>query len=152
MYGATSTDRLKIPQQDDGDSPMSKADFIDASQNLTGSRDLGAQLFCALLRSLGVTARLICSLQPLPFSFAQKGTTQSLSRFASKKEEPVSPLPSAGGRAPLKEPLASPVLSHYDPRIPAAQREVLASLRPAASTPVPSPPRTPHVPARGRCT
>lgn len=152
MYGATPTDGLKIPQQDDGDLPISKPDFIDASEDLMGSRDLGAQLFCALLRSLGVTARLICSLQPLPFSFAQKGTTQSLSRFASKKEESVLPLSSTGEKTPLKEPLASPVLPHYGPRMPAAQREVLASLRPAASTAVQSPPRAPHVPARGKCT
>ena len=150
MYGATPTDGLKIPQQDDGDPPVSKADFIDASQNLTGSRDLGAQLFCALLRSLGVVARLICSLQPLPFSFAQKGTTQSLSRSAPKKEESVSSPPSTGRRAPLREPLASPVMPHYGPRISAAQREVLASLRPASTKIVRSPPRTPHVPARGR--
>ncbi|KAF8457685.1 hypothetical protein BGX38DRAFT_1139181 [Terfezia claveryi] len=143
-----TVDLSKI-QRDDGDPPMSKGDFLDASQSLTGSRDLGAQLFCALLRSLGVTARLICSLQPLPFSFAQKGTTQSLSRFTSKKDESVSPLPSAENRAPLKEPFASPVLPQYDPRIQAAQREVLASLRPASSTAAQSPSRTPHVPARG---
>lgn len=35
---------------------------------LKGSRDLGAQLYCALLRSVGVDARLVCSLQPLSFS------------------------------------------------------------------------------------
>ncbi|KAF8429638.1 hypothetical protein EV426DRAFT_703435 [Tirmania nivea] len=139
----------KIPQQDDGDPPMSKGDFIGASQNLTGSRDIGAQLFCALLRSLGVTTRLVCSLQPLPFSFAHKGTTQSLSRFASKKEESASPLPAAPGKAPLKEPLASPVPPHYNPRISSAQREVLASLRSAPSMAGQSPPMTPHVPARG---
>jgi len=147
MDGTTSTDGLKIPQRDDGDPPMSRADFIDASQDLTGSRDLGAQLFCALLRSLGVTARLVCSLQPLPFSCAQKGTTPSLSRFASKKEESISPLPFVGRRALLNGSLTSPVLLHYDPRIPAAQREVLASLQPVAIT---APSSTPHVPARGR--
>lgn len=34
---------------------------------MQGSRDVGAQLYCALLRSLGVQARLVCSLQPLAF-------------------------------------------------------------------------------------
>jgi xeroderma pigmentosum group C-complementing protein len=53
---------------------MKKADFIAASENLKGSRDLGAQLFCGLLRSAGVTCRLVCSLQPLPFSFSEKAT------------------------------------------------------------------------------
>lgn len=42
---------------------------------LQGSRDFGAQLFCALLRSVAVEARLVCSLQPLPFSGAAVGTT-----------------------------------------------------------------------------
>lgn len=53
-------------------------DFVDfktmaATQN--GSRDLGAQLFCALLRSIAVDARLVCSLQVLPFSGVAKGRT-----------------------------------------------------------------------------
>lgn len=56
----------------DGDHPMKKDNFLAASTNLTGSRDLGAQLFCALLRSVGVTCRLVCSLQPLSFSFQDK--------------------------------------------------------------------------------
>ena len=30
-------------------------------------------MFCALLRSVGVDARLVCSLQPLPFSGGAKG-------------------------------------------------------------------------------
>jgi xeroderma pigmentosum group C-complementing protein len=51
---------------------MTKADFFAASKLRTGSRDLGAQLFCALLRSVGVTCRLVCSLQPLPLSSANK--------------------------------------------------------------------------------
>ena len=47
---------------------LSKDDFVNQAKSLQGSRDLGAQLFCALLRSTGVEARLVCSLQPLPFS------------------------------------------------------------------------------------
>lgn len=53
---------------------MKKKDFLAASVNLVGSRDLGAQLFCALLRSAGVTCRLVCSLQPLSFTFQDKTT------------------------------------------------------------------------------
>lgn len=51
---------------------MKSGDFLAASVSLTGSRDLGAQLFCALLRSAGVTCRLVCSLQPLSFTFQDK--------------------------------------------------------------------------------
>jgi xeroderma pigmentosum group C-complementing protein len=42
-----------------------REDFRHAAKTLQGSRDVGAQLFCALLRSVGVRARLVCSLQPL---------------------------------------------------------------------------------------
>lgn len=49
------------------DNCLDKADFRKAAQTLKGSRDVGAQLFCALLRAVGVEARLVCSLQPLSF-------------------------------------------------------------------------------------
>ncbi len=46
---------------------MNRPDFRNAATSLQGSRDVGAQLFCSLLRSAGVEARLVCSLQPLSF-------------------------------------------------------------------------------------
>lgn len=48
--------------------PIEKRDFVKAATTLSGSQDVGAQLFCALLRCVGVEARLVCSLQPLPFA------------------------------------------------------------------------------------
>ncbi|KAL5341355.1 hypothetical protein BJX70DRAFT_396074 [Aspergillus crustosus] len=51
---------------------LSREDFRKQAKTMQGSRDLGAQLFCALLRSLAVEARLVCSLQPLPFSGATR--------------------------------------------------------------------------------
>lgn len=54
---------------------LSKDDFRRQAKTLQGSRDFGAQLFCALLRSVSVEARLVCSLQPLPFSGAAKSMT-----------------------------------------------------------------------------
>ncbi|KAF7619780.1 putative DNA repair protein Rad4 [Aspergillus flavus] len=53
---------------------LSKDDFQKQAKTLQGSRDFGAQLFCALLRSVAVEARLVCSLQPLPFT----GTTKQM--------------------------------------------------------------------------
>ena len=50
---------------DDIESTLEKSDFLEAAKTLKGSRDVGAQLFCALLRSTGVRTRLVCSLQPL---------------------------------------------------------------------------------------
>ena len=54
---------------------MDRDDFKHASRRKIGSRDIGAQLFCALLRSVAVDARLVFSLQPLPFSGVAKGVT-----------------------------------------------------------------------------
>jgi xeroderma pigmentosum group C-complementing protein len=61
---------------------LSKEDFRTQAQTMQGSRDFGAQLFCALLRSVAVEARLVCSLQPLPFS----GTVKDLSPSKPKPD------------------------------------------------------------------
>jgi xeroderma pigmentosum group C-complementing protein len=62
---------------DELDDPMDKDDFRRMAHTLQGSQDVGTQLFCALLRGIGIEARLICSLQPLPFaSSAQPSTPQ----------------------------------------------------------------------------
>ncbi|KAK3389362.1 hypothetical protein B0H63DRAFT_506976 [Podospora didyma] len=43
--------------------------FRKCAQDCVGSRDVGAQLFTALLRALGLEARLVSSLQPLGFGW-----------------------------------------------------------------------------------
>ncbi|KKA27637.1 hypothetical protein TD95_001738 [Thielaviopsis punctulata] len=45
-----------------------KTDFLDAAACMSGSRDVGAQLYCAFLRAAGMRCRLVCSLQVLPFT------------------------------------------------------------------------------------
>lgn len=60
---------------DDIDLPMEKEDFFEAARTMTGSRDVGAHLFCGMLRAVGVDARLVCSLQPLQFRAAEKAPT-----------------------------------------------------------------------------
>ena len=70
---ADSPETLALLQPpEDIDLPMQKSDFITATGKLEGSRDVGAQLFCAMLRAAGVDARLVCSMLPLPFQSAQK--------------------------------------------------------------------------------
>ncbi|KAH0275559.1 Rad4-domain-containing protein, partial [Aureobasidium melanogenum] len=64
--------------------PVEKSDFVKAATTLSGSQDVGAQLFCALLRCVGVEARLVCSLQPLPF-----GTTATKSATPLKGKPTV---------------------------------------------------------------
>ncbi|KAF2452829.1 hypothetical protein BDY21DRAFT_358102 [Lineolata rhizophorae] len=53
------------------------ADFRAAARVRRGSQDLGAQLFCALLRSIDVETRLVCSLQPLTFAGITESGQQS---------------------------------------------------------------------------
>ncbi|KAK2809522.1 hypothetical protein FQN50_003790 [Emmonsiellopsis sp. PD_5] len=55
----------------------SKDDFRKQATILQGSRDLGAQFFCALLRAVDVDARLVCSLQVLPFTGVARGMMPS---------------------------------------------------------------------------
>ncbi|KAI1444401.1 Rad4-domain-containing protein [Annulohypoxylon stygium] len=94
----------KLP--DDAETPMEKNDFREAAKSLAGSRDLGAQLYCALLRSAGVEARLVCSLQPLAFASGgpplgkppkAKGKLSIAERYAQqvKKESVPEPQPAA---------------------------------------------------------
>lgn len=64
-----------IQPPSDLDILMHKSDLLDSASKLQGSRDVGAQLFCALLRSAGVETRLVCSLQVLPLIATAKGIT-----------------------------------------------------------------------------
>lgn len=57
------------------DQPLEKSDFRALAVKFSGSRDIGAQLYCALLRSVDVEARLVCSLQPLSFTAAVRSIT-----------------------------------------------------------------------------
>ena len=82
---ADSPETLALLQPpDDIDLPMQKADFLAAAGTLKASRDVGAQLFCAMLRAAGVDARLVCSLLPLPFQPARKIILAQVMQKASK--------------------------------------------------------------------
>ncbi|KAK6956999.1 hypothetical protein Daesc_002284 [Daldinia eschscholtzii] len=84
----------KLP--DDIESSREKPDFRKAAKSLSGSRDVGAQLYCALLRSAGVEARLVCSLQPLAFTSGgptlgkppkQEGKLSIAARYAQMQQD-----------------------------------------------------------------
>ncbi|KAK5000563.1 hypothetical protein LTR28_013037, partial [Elasticomyces elasticus] len=68
LWADTEEELKKYKQAPEDEPPIDKADFIKAAANREGSQDIGAQLFCALLRAVGVEARLVCSLQPLSFA------------------------------------------------------------------------------------
>lgn len=74
---------------------MQKSDFCAAANTLEASRDVGAQLFCALLRSACVETRLVCSLQPLPFNVTAIPAT-------SHQKEPTNSLSQADAHTPVK--------------------------------------------------
>lgn len=61
---------LQTSLPSDSEKPLDRGEFMKAAKKRAGSRDLGAQLFCAMLRRAGVDARLVCSLQPLSFASA----------------------------------------------------------------------------------
>ncbi|KAI8626487.1 Rad4-domain-containing protein [Xylariaceae sp. FL1651] len=73
----------------DAESILDRSDFQEAAKTLSGSRDVGAQLYCALLRAAGVEARLVCSLQPLSFTSAgpYMGTSQKKKGKPSLEEK-----------------------------------------------------------------
>ncbi|KAK3339150.1 Rad4 transglutaminase-like domain-containing protein [Neurospora tetraspora] len=54
-----------------GERIASLEDFRECASECAGSRDVGAQLFTALLRALGLEARLVASLQPLGFGWTK---------------------------------------------------------------------------------
>ncbi|KAF2837488.1 Rad4-domain-containing protein [Patellaria atrata CBS 101060] len=70
-WAETEGDLKNFKLPNDHDPPLDRSDFRDAATTLRGSQDVGAQLFCALLRSVGLETRLVCSLQSLTFRVAQ---------------------------------------------------------------------------------
>ncbi|KAK0704156.1 hypothetical protein B0T21DRAFT_405457 [Apiosordaria backusii] len=128
---AENLDQLKdykLPP--DTDTTRSKADFLKAAQTLTGSRDVGAQLFCALLRSAGVEARLVCSLQPLacvpgapampkqstqnPLKPKQPSKAEQYLAAMAKHETKFSPSPSPGNTTIPRSRLGHPDATAYN--------------------------------------
>lgn len=112
------------------DSCLDKADFRKASQSLKGSRDVGAQLCCALLRAVGVEARLVCSLQPL--SFLTGGPTLPKPRQTKPPARPSLPPP----RTELMQ--ASPSPSRPSPRARLGHPHAAAYHMPNISPPKPA--------------
>lgn len=77
-------------------------EFRSLAQQCAGSRDVGAQLFTALLRGLGMEARMVASLQPLGFGWNkveeadaedEKDKTKTSSPVKEKKKKKKAPAP-----------------------------------------------------------
>ena len=63
---------------------LDREQFRRAGKEFAGSQDVGNQLFCALLRAVGVEARLVCSLQVLPFGSGSKDKTATPQKDTKK--------------------------------------------------------------------
>ncbi|POS79802.1 hypothetical protein DHEL01_v201807 [Diaporthe helianthi] len=127
---------------DDIDSCLEKADFRKAAKRLTGSRDVGAQLFCALLRAAGVETRLVCSLQPL--SFGTGGPTLPKTRQAKPPPRP----PTVTEGAARAEPTASAAVPSPRARLghPTATAYVVPEISAPPEHAMPrTPPRQPPI-------
>ncbi|KAH8912925.1 Rad4-domain-containing protein [Coniochaeta sp. PMI_546] len=101
-------DRLTKTYKEDNDDPArfgerikSLEDFRKCAQQCTGSRDVGAQLFTALLRGLGLEARMVANLQPLGFGWNKledadpenEATTKASPADQSKRSTPAADAP-----------------------------------------------------------
>jgi xeroderma pigmentosum group C-complementing protein len=90
--------------------------LLDAAKTKSGSRDIGAWLFVSLLRSVGVEARLVCSLQPLQFGFLNEGPRQefyddsanALKATEMQKQDSHISISSTGDSAPSTSKIRNP--------------------------------------------
>ncbi|KIN00420.1 hypothetical protein OIDMADRAFT_104333 [Oidiodendron maius Zn] len=65
------------------------AEFRERAKALDGSRDVGAQLFTALLRGLNIEARMIANLQPLGFGWSQNEEASKRNPRRLKKQAEI---------------------------------------------------------------
>ncbi|KAK5724609.1 hypothetical protein LTR15_004655 [Elasticomyces elasticus] len=127
--------------------PMDRSDFISASRKLAGSQDTGNQLFCALLRGVGVEARVVCSLQVLAFatatvkstpakpakkivyaSAAASGTDHNSASDNSADDRSVGSSTSVGRVPGVRRRLGQPSFASTTTTTPTEQRKVVKKL------------------------
>ncbi|GAB7366806.1 hypothetical protein MBLNU230_g0980t1 [Neophaeotheca triangularis] len=78
----------KDDQEEYGERIESKEQFRKAARQCEGSRDVGAQLFVALLRGLGVETRLVANLQPIGIGWS-KGEDADVRKTKKEKKSEV---------------------------------------------------------------
>ncbi|KAK1070565.1 hypothetical protein LTR74_003990 [Friedmanniomyces endolithicus] len=76
-------EKSKEDVDEHGERIESLAHFRKLAKTCEGSRDVGAQLFAALLRGLGLDTRMVASLQPVGFGFSK--TEEAYARRPRKK-------------------------------------------------------------------
>lgn len=83
--------------------------FRELARKCEGSKDVGQQLFTALVRGLGIEARLIVSLQPAGFGWSQgeEGKPKNLEKLKDAAISPlaVTPVKSTPSKSNSKQPV-----------------------------------------------
>ncbi|KAJ5087694.1 hypothetical protein N7456_011310 [Penicillium angulare] len=74
-------------------------EFRATAERMEGSRDVGAQLFTALIRALGIEARLVANLQPLGFGWTKAEVYTSPKAKQEEKKEAESSGAGAAGNS-----------------------------------------------------
>jgi xeroderma pigmentosum group C-complementing protein len=100
--------------------------FREMARKCEGSKDAGQQLFTALIRGLGIEARMIVSLQPAGFGFSQaeEGRPKNLEKLKDLAKH--APNNVAVKRTPSKPPSAKKISGKH-PVSPQNRRKVVAS-------------------------
>lgn len=75
--------------EEHGERIQSLQDFRELAKNCEGSRDVGAQLFTALLRGLGLETRMVANLQPAGFGWSKSEEAEAKKAKAAGKEKEV---------------------------------------------------------------
>lgn len=81
-----------------------------AASEMKGSQDLASQLFCCMLRSIGVDTRLVCSLQALDFASRPIPASQRLQKTVVYAESSARRQNDIHTRSPVK------TISRQNPR------------------------------------
>ena len=93
--------------------------FRDMARKCEGSRDIGSQLFTALVRGLGIEARLVTSLQPVGFGW---GKGEESSTIQKKKSKPKADMD--GETVSSLEDDSSPEVDTRQTRKPKARKKI----------------------------
>lgn len=96
-----SFNRLEGDQSQHGEKVSDLNEFREFARRRCGSRDLGAQLFTALLRTLGMEARMVVSLQPIGFSWTNAEVYRAERKEDAQKESSSDALEGSTSDEPL---------------------------------------------------
>ncbi|WEW59606.1 hypothetical protein PRK78_005080 [Emydomyces testavorans] len=109
-----------------GEKIRNLSEFREHARRLCGSRDVGAQLFTALLRAIGLEARMVASLQPIGFGWTKvenyNSTDETVQNRSAESEEG-----SSNGESRIrsrKKPKTFDKVMDEDPRFPTYWSEV----------------------------